>query len=255
MTMQRKLVFALLGDRARYNRRLPRWPARRAIRSAPITVIVPFAGGSASDVVTRILFERVERSRSGSPSSSTTARAPAATPAPAAAKATPDGYTLVGSGSGSGRRQHRRSTKTSATIREKDFEPIALFAVFPSSSWRSTKLPVKTLARADRLCQGSARTSSTTARSASAARSTWPARISSRSPALSSPTCPIATSRNTTPDLIVGHGAARLPVASERAARRCSSGGAKALAVASDKRMAALPERPDHRRGRRARTT
>ena len=48
----------------------------------PIQVIVPFAGGSASDVVTRILLDRMRASRSASPSSSTTVRVPAAIPAP-----------------------------------------------------------------------------------------------------------------------------------------------------------------------------
>jgi tripartite-type tricarboxylate transporter receptor subunit TctC len=66
----------------------------------PITAIVPFAGGSASDVVSRILFERMSKSlgqpivvenRPGAGGNSGTADA---------AKATPDGYTIVGGGSG-----------------------------------------------------------------------------------------------------------------------------------------------------------
>src|SRR6516162_1593843 len=66
----------------------------------PITAIVPFAGGSASDVVSRILFDRMSKSlgqpiivenRPGAGGNSGTADA---------AKATPDGYTIVGGGSG-----------------------------------------------------------------------------------------------------------------------------------------------------------
>ncbi len=66
----------------------------------PITVIIPFAGGSASDVVSRILFNRMSQSlgqplvvenKPGAGGNSGTALA---------AKATPDGYTLVGAGSG-----------------------------------------------------------------------------------------------------------------------------------------------------------
>ncbi|MCL2430358.1 MAG: tripartite tricarboxylate transporter substrate-binding protein, partial [Alphaproteobacteria bacterium] len=66
----------------------------------PITAIIPFAGGSASDVVSRILFERMSRSigqpivvenRPGAGGNTGTA---------AAAKAEPDGYTLLGGGSG-----------------------------------------------------------------------------------------------------------------------------------------------------------
>src|SRR3954471_10504892 len=111
----------------------------------PIQVIVPFAGGSASDVLTRILVERAGRSighpfiidnRPGAGGNTGTA---------AAAKATPDGYTILGSGSG--------PIAANVTLyRElgyqplKDFEPIAMIAVFPIIIVASTKLPVKTLA-------------------------------------------------------------------------------------------------------------
>ena len=66
----------------------------------PITVIIPFAGGSASDVVSRIMFDKMSQSlgqpivvenKPGAGGNSGTALA---------AKATPDGYTLVGAGSG-----------------------------------------------------------------------------------------------------------------------------------------------------------
>src|ERR1700680_4966402 len=66
----------------------------------PITAIIPFAGGSASDVVSRILFDRMSRSmgqpiivenRPGAGGNNGTA---------AGAKAAPDGYTLLGGGSG-----------------------------------------------------------------------------------------------------------------------------------------------------------
>ena len=68
--------------------------------SRPITVIIPFAGGSASDVVSRIMFDRMSKSmgqplvvenRPGAGGNSGTLQA---------AKATPDGYTLAGAGSG-----------------------------------------------------------------------------------------------------------------------------------------------------------
>src|SRR3978361_2552447 len=65
-----------------------------------ITVIIPFAGGSASDVVARILLDRMSKNmkqtivienRPGAGGNSGTG---------AAAHATPAGYTLVGGGSG-----------------------------------------------------------------------------------------------------------------------------------------------------------
>lgn len=68
--------------------------------SRPITVIMPFAGGSGSDVAARIVFARMAKTlgqpiiienKPGAGGNSGTAFA---------AKATPDGYTLVGAGSG-----------------------------------------------------------------------------------------------------------------------------------------------------------
>src|SRR6201982_4242048 len=74
----------------------------QAYPTRPITAIVPFAGGSASDVVSRILFDRMSKSlgqpivvenRPGAGGNSGTADA---------AKAAPDGYTIVGGCSGPG---------------------------------------------------------------------------------------------------------------------------------------------------------
>src|SRR3954447_12573062 len=66
----------------------------------PITVIMPFAGGSASDVVSRVVFSKmaailgqpiVVENKPGAGGNLGTA---------VAAKAAPDGYTLVGAASG-----------------------------------------------------------------------------------------------------------------------------------------------------------
>src|SRR3954470_22620597 len=66
----------------------------------PITVIMPFAGGSASDVVSRVLFNKmatilgrpiVVENKPGAGGNLGTALA---------ARAAPDGYTLVGAASG-----------------------------------------------------------------------------------------------------------------------------------------------------------
>lgn len=68
--------------------------------SRPITIIMPFAGGSGSDVAARIVFAQMSKSlgqpiivenKPGAGGNSGTAQA---------AKAAPDGYTLVGAGSG-----------------------------------------------------------------------------------------------------------------------------------------------------------
>src|SRR5713226_9964048 len=66
----------------------------------PIQVIVPFAGGSASDVVTRILLDRTAKSIGQPFIIENRPGAGGNTGTMAAAKATPDGYTLVATGSG-----------------------------------------------------------------------------------------------------------------------------------------------------------
>jgi tripartite-type tricarboxylate transporter receptor subunit TctC len=110
----------------------------------PITAIIPFAGGSASDVVSRILFERMSRSmgqpivvenRPGAGGNNGSAYA---------AKASPDGYTLLGGGSG--------PVAANVTLYkhldydpEKDFETISPFAAFTIIVVASNKLPVNSL--------------------------------------------------------------------------------------------------------------
>ena len=61
----------------------------------PITAIIPFAGGSASDVVSRIMFERMSRSMGRRIIVENRPGAGGNTGTAAAAKAAPDGYTLL----------------------------------------------------------------------------------------------------------------------------------------------------------------
>jgi tripartite-type tricarboxylate transporter receptor subunit TctC len=110
----------------------------------PITAIIPFAGGSASDVVSRILFERMSRSmgqpivvenRPGAGGNNGTA---------VAAKAAPDGYTLLGGGSGP-IAANKTLYKELGYDPERDFEPISPFAAFTIVIVASNKLPVNNL--------------------------------------------------------------------------------------------------------------
>lgn len=66
----------------------------------PITVIIPFAGGSASDVVSRIMFDKMSRSLGQPIIVENKPGAGGNSGTQLAARATPDGYTLVGGGSG-----------------------------------------------------------------------------------------------------------------------------------------------------------
>ena len=110
----------------------------------PITAIVPFAGGSASDVVSRILFDHMSKSlgqpiivenRPGAGGNNGTADA---------AKAAPDGYTIVGGGSG--------PVAANVTLyKQLDYDPqkdlvtISPFASFTIVVVASNKLPVNNL--------------------------------------------------------------------------------------------------------------
>jgi tripartite-type tricarboxylate transporter receptor subunit TctC len=109
-----------------------------------ITVIIPFAGGSASDVVSRIMFDKMSKNmgqpiivenRPGAGGNSGTG---------AAAKASPDGYTLVGGGSGPVA-ANVTLYKALGYDPEKDFEMISPFAGFTIVVAASAKLPVKSL--------------------------------------------------------------------------------------------------------------
>jgi tripartite-type tricarboxylate transporter receptor subunit TctC len=112
--------------------------------SRPISVIVPFAGGSASDVAARIVFAKmadnmgqpiVVENRPGAGGNTGTAQA---------AKATPDGYSLVGVGSG--------PFAANVTLYrdlgydpQKDFAMISPFASFTIVITASTKLGVNSV--------------------------------------------------------------------------------------------------------------
>ncbi|MGD9923025.1 MAG: Bug family tripartite tricarboxylate transporter substrate binding protein [Pseudorhodoplanes sp.] len=110
----------------------------------PIQVIIPFAGGSASDVISRIMLNRMSETlgqqfivenRPGAGGNTGTA---------AAAKLTPDGYNLVITASGP-LAANRTLFKSLGYDPEKDFDPISLFAVLPNVIVVNSKLPPKTL--------------------------------------------------------------------------------------------------------------
>jgi tripartite-type tricarboxylate transporter receptor subunit TctC len=114
------------------------YPAR------PVMVIVPFAAGSASDVVTRIMLNKMGNSlgqnfivenRPGAGGNSGTAYA---------ARATPDGYTLVMSTVGP-LAANKTLYKDLGYDPQKDFTPISLFAILPNVIVVNSKLPPKTL--------------------------------------------------------------------------------------------------------------
>jgi tripartite-type tricarboxylate transporter receptor subunit TctC len=112
--------------------------------SRPITAIIPFAAGSASDVVSRILFDRMSKSlgqpiivenRPGAGGNNGSALV---------AKDKPDGYTLLGGGSG--------PVAANVTLYShldydpvQDFETISPFAAFTIVVAVTGKLPINSL--------------------------------------------------------------------------------------------------------------
>jgi len=110
----------------------------------PITAIIPFAGGSASDVVSRILFDRMSRAMGQPIVVENRAGAGGSSGAAAAAKAAPDGYTLLGGGSGP-IAANKMLYRDLGYDPERDFEAITPFAAFTIVVAASNKLPVNNL--------------------------------------------------------------------------------------------------------------
>ena len=110
----------------------------------PIQVLLPFAGGSASDVVTRIMLDRMGKTLGQSFVVDNRPGAGGNTGTAVAAKAAPDGYTLVMSTVGP-LAANRTLYKSLGYDPERDFTPISLFAVLPNVIVVNAKLPPKTL--------------------------------------------------------------------------------------------------------------
>jgi tripartite-type tricarboxylate transporter receptor subunit TctC len=215
--------------------------AAQTYPTRPVQVIVPFAGGSASDVVTRILLERTSKSFGQPFVIDNRPGAGGNTGTLAAARATPDGYTLVGSGSGP-MAANKTLYRDLGYDPEKDFEPIAIIGVFPIVIVASTKLPVKTLAeliayakeRPNQLNYGSVGIGSSQHLGGIYFEQVTGVKLTH---------VPYRNIAQYTPDLIAGSvplGFQWLP----NVLAALNSGGAKALAVASKQRMAALPDVP-----------
>src|SRR5262252_4474388 len=207
----------------------------------PIQVIVPFAGGSASDVVMRILLDRMAKSigqpfivdnRPGAGGNIGTN---------AATKATPDGYTLV-MGSTGPMAANRTLYRDLGYDPEKDLEPISLFAHFPILIVVSSKLPIKSVA--EFVTYAKTRPKQLNYGSVGIGSSQHLAGVYFEQVAgLGLTHVPYRNIAQYVPDLIAGTvpvGFQWLPNVSAPLQR----GDARALAVAARKRMTALPDVP-----------
>jgi len=113
--------------------------------SRPVTVIVPFSAGSASDVMARIVLERVSASAGQRFVVENRPAAGGNVGTAAVAKAAPDGYTIVMTASGP-LAANRTLFPNLGYDPEKDFEPISLYASLPNIVVVNSKLPITSLA-------------------------------------------------------------------------------------------------------------
>jgi len=209
--------------------------------SRPIQVYVPFAGGSASDVITRILLNRMATSlgqafvvdnRPGAGGNIGTA---------AAAHAAPDGYTLLMSTSGP-LAANKSLFKELGYDPLKDLAPIGLFAALPNVVVINSKLPPKSLrelidyakAHPKELNYGTVGVGSSQHLAGAYFEQLTGTELTH---------VPYRNIAGYTPDFISGQvplGFQLLP----NVIGLIRSGDARALAVASSKRMTALPDTP-----------
>ncbi len=209
--------------------------------SRPITVVIPFAGGSASDVVSRIMLERMSKSMGQPIVVENRPGAGGNTGTAAVARATPDGYTLVGAGSGPVA-ANISLYKSLGYDPQKDLELISPFAGFTIVVVASNALKIDTLrellahikANPGKLDYGSVGIGSSQHLAGEYFAQVTNTKITH---------VPYRNIAQYGPDLIAGTvplGFQWLP----NVAGPLQAKGAKALAVAGDQRLAALPDVP-----------
>ena len=229
------IAIAAAGVLAGFGAQAQEYPARL------IQVIVPFAGGSASDVVTRILLDRMAKSLGQQFVVDNRPGAGGNTGTLAAARTAPDGYTLVMSTIGP-LASNRTMFKSLGYDPEKDFAPISLFAILPNVVVINSKLPPKTLT--ELIAYAKQHPKELNYGSVGVGSSQHLAGIYFEQVAGVQLThVPYRNIAQYTPDFIAGQvplGFQFLP----NVVGMLSSGDARALAVTSPKRMTALPNVP-----------
>jgi tripartite-type tricarboxylate transporter receptor subunit TctC len=207
-----------------------------------ITVIIPFAGGSASDVVTRIMLDRMSKSMGQPIVVENRPGAGGNIGTQAATKVAPDGYTLVASGLGP-LGPNKALTKEFNYDPHNDLEPVSLLATFPNIIVASKKLPVTTLqefiahAKAN---PGKINYGSVGVGSSQHLAGTYFEQIAG----VKLVHVPYRNIAQYVPDLIAGQVPAGFQWFPNVAAALRNPDGARALAVPNKSRLAALPDVP-----------
>ena len=112
--------------------------------SRPITAIIPFSAGSASDVIARLVLNRMEAPLGQRFVVSNIPAAGGVAGTLSASKAAPDGYTIV-MGAAGPTVVNKILNPALGYDPEKDFAPISLYASLPNVAVVTTKLPIHTL--------------------------------------------------------------------------------------------------------------
>jgi tripartite-type tricarboxylate transporter receptor subunit TctC len=208
--------------------------------SRTITVIIPFAGGSASDVVSRIMLDKMSKNmgqaivvenRPGAGGNSGTLQG---------ARSTPDGYTLIGGGSGPVA-ANLSLYKSLGYDPEKDLEMISPFAGFTIIVSASKTLPVKSLK--DLIDYAKANPGLNYGSVGNGSSQHLSGEYFSQVTGVKMTHVPYRNIAQYGPDLIAG----TVPLGFQwypNIAGPLQAKGANPLAVAGDKRMAALPDTP-----------
>ena len=113
--------------------------------SRPITAIIPFSAGSASDVIARLVLNRMEGPLGQRFIVTNIPAAGGVAGTLTASKAPNDGYTIVMAAAGPTVVNKILNPKLGYDP-EKDFDPISLYASLPNVVVVTTKLPIHTLA-------------------------------------------------------------------------------------------------------------
>ena len=207
----------------------------------PVNVIVPFAGGSASDVITRILLHEMSKSLGQNFIVDNRPGAGGNTGTASATKATPDGYTLLMSTSGP-LAANKTLFKTLGYEPDKELAPISLFAVLPNVIVVNSKLPPKTLA--EFVAYAKARPNELNYGTVGVGSSQHIAAIFfEQLTGVELTHVPYRNIAQYTPDFLAG----QVPIGFQllpNVLGMLKTGDARALAVTSDKRMTALPDVP-----------
>ena len=206
----------------------------------PINFIIPFSAGSASDVITRILFEQVTTNTGQRFVFDNKPAAGGNIGTAAIARAEPDGYTIGTSTSGP-LAINKILYPDLSYDPEKDFQPIALIAILPNVVVASSTLNINTLAELNDylrknpdVAYGSVGNGSSQHLAGAYYEQLLGVKMTH---------IPYRVTANLVTDLVAG----RAPVSFQllpNVIGQIKAGNVKPLAVASNKRLAALPNVP-----------